>query len=162
MGTAHSLIAALLLWPALALAHPFHGSYAELGWAEDQQAIEVAMRVNAEDVEQALAAGADSALVPLEDVPAEQLQAWLNSAFRLYSGEQHLPVRLVGREVGYEASWLYFTVPARPDQSLSLAVPALLARHPQQQNRVRLLWQAQESNHLFSSPQQRRAIWPLP
>lgn len=164
MGTTYSLIAALLIWPAFALAHPFHGSYAELGWSEDKKTIEVAMRVNAEDVEQALAAATGEASIPLEKIDPKRLTRWLGSAFRLYSGksQQPQPLTLIGREVNYEASWIYFTVSADPEQKLGLEVPALLARHPQQQNRVRLLWQASKQiKLLFTSAQQRKQIWPL-
>ena len=129
-----------------AAAHPFHASYAELSWSEAGDALEVALRVIPEDLETALSRDAGSrVLLDPEAPPAELIEAYLGRHFRVTAagGASGRPAFL-GLEVGYDETWVYFTLPVdRSAAPLTLRNSLLFDVAGAQSNRVRRLWAPQ-------------------
>ncbi|QFU75164.1 hypothetical protein EY643_05590 [Halioglobus maricola] len=155
----------LVLFAAQTQAHPSHTSFAEIGWAESGEQLEVALRVIPEDLEEVLALQQGRA-VTLMDSPAVQsmVHTWLSEEFRVYAGDSLLPIALVGMELeSYRASWLFFTVNASPDEKLTLQNRILIrhnsaARARVQINTVQRLWQPANDRMTFTD-EHPQSLW---
>lgn len=155
------LLMGLLHLPA-ALAHPWHTSFAEIDWAEDGATLEVALRVLPEDLETALTWRSGEAVV-LVDTPALRalVLAYLAEHFflRSESGQTFRPDQLLGMDLAYDASWLYFTLPAPSEQRLYLHDSLLMDVDSNQTNRVQPLWAAPDATLLLTPARPERLLW---
>lgn len=142
----------LLIAASLVLAHPSHDSYAELDWNEDGTSLEISLRVVPEDLESALSEFSRSPVVLGTPGANDKLiAAYLAEHFRIYNeAETVFPVVLVGTEVSYEETWIYFTVSSDKRQNLLLQNTLILAQRPQQANRVRYLWAKGQPDQVFT------------
>ncbi|WP_116364033.1 DUF6702 family protein [Parahaliea mediterranea] len=156
------LCVALLLSAPGAIAHPWHTSFAEVGWNTAGDTLEVALRVLPEDLETALTWRSGRAVV-LVDSPAVRALAldYLAAHFVLHSeaGQQFRPAALLGMELAYDASWLYFTVPVDAGLRLSLHNSLLMDVGSNQTNRVQRLWAAAEQTLLFTAARPEQPFW---
>ncbi|TXS95769.1 hypothetical protein FV139_07850 [Parahaliea maris] len=154
------------LWLALvavpAWPHPWHTSFAEIDWAADGATLEVALRVLPEDLETALTWRSGEAVV-LVDTPEVRtlVLAYLAEHFflRSESGQTLHPDELVGMDLAYDASWLYFTLPAPPEQRLYLHDSLLMDVDSSQTNRAQPLWAAPADTLLFTPAQPELLLW---
>jgi Domain of unknown function (DUF6702) len=110
-----ALALAIFAWTAS--AHEYHASLAEVELNADTGHLEIALRVIPEDLEAALTAkhGAAVRLEVTDGVDA-MIVDYLASRFRVVgaSGEPQ-PITWVGKEVSYQAAWLYFEIPVAAD-----------------------------------------------
>jgi hypothetical protein len=155
-----TVLAAGLLWLHLAgtaFAHPFHASYAELERGAGGT-LDVALQVIPEDLEQALTEFAGRRLV-LADSPAVRrvLQQYLSARFRLLADGGPAPLSLVGMELGYRDTWLYFTLAADP-AGAELENTLLFEVADAQSNRVRCLWTPRSPALVFNAGEPRRRL----
>lgn len=121
-----------------AMAHPNHASYAEVEWSEEGT-LDVALQVIPEDLEAALSRRAGRTVVLVDDpFVREQLTNYLGEHFR-YSAERG-PLSLLGLEVSYRETWIYFSLPAERTPAGRLRNTILFDAQPTQRNRVRRLW----------------------
>jgi hypothetical protein len=162
MGKAHfitSLLACMLLAP-LAASHPAHNSYSEIDWSEDGNSLEVSMRIIPEQLEMALSWQSPLALAVVlenEAVSRPLVEAYLSENFQVRGRHSELmPVTLVGMDISYAESWLYFTVATSASERLSLRITVLQELDKQQINVLRRLWQAPGDayQHSHNSPEQ--------
>ncbi|MBN7796082.1 DUF6702 family protein [Parahaliea mediterranea] len=153
---------ALLVGAPGALAHPWHTSFAELGWNDDGDTLEVSLRVLPEDLETALTwrRGETVVLADNPDVRSQTL-AYLAERFLLHSesGEVFRPGRLLGMEIGHDAAWLYFTIAADTGLRLSLYNAVLMDVEGTQTNRARPLWLAPRDTLLFTAARPEQSLW---
>lgn len=158
------LLRAALCWLVLALpvqAHPSHTSFAEIGWSETGAALEISLRVIPEDLENVLGLREGSPIA-LQDTAEHRaiIAAWLKDEFVVGSENQALPQHLVGLELAYDETWIYFTVTANKQQKLTLANAVLHGynreRGQLQINQVQRLWAATGDRMTFTdtAPQQ--------
>ena len=165
MGNAHTLIAliVLLVWPGMSAAHPAHDSYTEIEWNRAGDTLEVSMRIIPEELETALSWRASSGKpVVLENnsVSSPMVEAYLIDTFQIRNSTSELmPLSLVGMDISYKESWLYFTVAASVEDRLTLRNTVLLELEKQQINRVRRLWVSPEDIYLHSGNSTEQLLW---
>lgn len=151
-----ALLPVLLLLQSNAEAHPSHSSYAEVEWGPESS-LDVALKVIPEDLERALSQTAGKR-VPLLDRPEvrELLTLYLQRHFRLSSTDG--PLQLVGMELAYRDTWIYFSLPATRDPQLLLENTLLMDLEPTQTNRVKRLWAPEAPVLLFTAAEPRRRL----
>jgi hypothetical protein len=159
LGGAARLFAALLI-TALCLkqagAHPSHASYAEVEWSEEGT-LDVALQVTPEDLERALSRRAGRSVVLVDDpFVREQLTAYLQRHFALSTATA--PLRLIGMQVAYRDTWIYFSLPARREADARLRNTLLFDLEPTQSNRVRRLWAPQAPVLVFDGREPERSL----
>lgn len=101
------------LWPPPAVnAHPFHTSLAEAEWNREKSQLEIALRVDANDLEQALRKRSGATLV-LENATAERsLEGYVRQIWHVRGADgTEAVLSWVGYEVEGPHAWLYFAVP---------------------------------------------------
>ena len=154
-----SVLAALLCLPA-GHAHPVHGSYAEIEWSLEGH-LHVALHVIPEDLERALSARA-GVTVALRDTPAvrELLTAYLREHFQLVGGRARREPHIVGMELDYRDTWIYFSLPAgaAPRRAPRLRNTVLMDLKAAQTNRVKRLWRPEAPVLVFSAAEPERAL----
>lgn len=147
----------LLAFPLAAWGHPFHSSYAELERSASG-ALNVSLQVIPEDLERALSLQAQAPVV-LVDTPALRalLTDYLAEHFSLSSGGTP---RVLGLELDYRETWIYFTLPA-PGAQATLRNTVLFDVETTQSNRVRCLWAPTAPALVFNreEPQQALAVY---
>lgn len=108
------LAAALALFAhQSAQAHPFHVTFAEAEFNAKTKSLEVALRVNPNDLEHALRRMTGKRVV-LETTPkiGEIIQKYVSKTFKVRdTGQKHVEYKWVGHEVGIKHAWLYFEFP---------------------------------------------------
>ncbi len=162
------LIAALLIGALLAFsaafstAHPSHASYAEI--ERDGDVFNVALSVTPEDLERALGllAGASVTLVDTPEVRA-LLTTYLAEHFLLRDkrGESNAAtasIDLVGMELGYRDTWIYFTIDGSGISEPLLTNTLLMDLEATQTNRVKRLWAPDAPTLLFTASEPERAL----
>lgn len=101
-------LAAGLLLVAAAGAHPFHESFAEAHFNPAADTIEVALRVDAAELEQRLRAG-QAGRFPAEGPARDALRAdYVRARFAARRGDRPLPLQWVGAEYDGAFLWMYF------------------------------------------------------
>ena len=110
---------ALAVLPCVALAHPIHRAIAEADYNREKQTLQVALRVYADDFQDALSAHAKKK-ISLEKTPAAEvdmaIRAYLIERFTVKSADGTLAdQKWIGRELrdAENELWLYFEVPLR-------------------------------------------------
>jgi Domain of unknown function (DUF6702) len=160
------VLAVLLFGWALALpatAHPSHTSFAQIGWSADGTALEISLRVIPEDLEGVLGQREGEQLA-LQDNTAHRaiIAAWLQEEFVVRTGGQALPQQLAGLELGYDKTWIYFTVSAHQQQLLELENTVLQRyvreRGQLQINQVQRLW-GPAAERLTFSDDKPQVLW---
>jgi hypothetical protein len=137
-------------------AHPSHASYAELEWS-DEGTLDVALRVTPEDLERALSRRAGRSVVLVDDpFVREQLGSYLQRHFTLSTATA--PLRLLGMQVAYRDTWIYFSIPARREPDARLRNTLLFDQEPTQSNRVRRLWAPQAPVLVFDGREPERSL----
>ena len=161
MSARRILLLALILACSGLQAHPYHSSFAEIGWSETGDALEVSLRVIPEDLETLLGWRAGRAVVLADSAAVRKMVGdWLADNFRVrVPGGEPLPLALVGLEAGPGESWLYFTVTAPRDQRLQLENRVLLEISENQANRVRRLWEEPGSSLLYNREHTLHPLW---
>ncbi|GAB3272368.1 DUF6702 family protein [Parahaliea aestuarii] len=156
------LCTALFLFAGIAQAHPWHTSFAEMDWNEAGDTLEIALRVLPEDLETALTwrSGEPVVLVDTPQVRTLAL-AYLADHFVVYSesGQSFRPAEILGMELAYDASWLFFTVPANASLRLSLHNSVLMDVGSNQTNRVQRLWTPADETLLFTTARPELPFW---
>lgn len=162
LSDTRAVIAALLLLvsatlvPHGASAHPSHASYAEVEWS-DNGTLDVALRVIPEDLERALTRQAGRSVVLVDDdFVHAQLTNYLARHFRISSATG--PLQLVGMDVDYRDSWIYFSLPASREPNARLRNTILFDEEPTQSNRVKRLWAPQEPVLVFDGGEPERPL----
>ena len=95
--------------------HPIHNSMANLDWNQETSALEISMRIFADDLEAAIRPEGHPALnlgLENEHVEAEDfLVNYLGEVFAAEGGGHPLDVLYVGREQKEEVTWVYLEIP---------------------------------------------------
>jgi hypothetical protein len=165
MGKAHfitSFLACLLL-VSLAAAHPAHNSYSEIDWSEDGKFLEVSMRIIPEELETALSWQnplGTAVVLENETLSGPLVEAYLSKNFQVRGSHSELmAVTLVGMDISYAESWLYFTVAAATSERLSLRITVLQELDKQQINVLRRLWQAPGDTYQHKYNSSEQLLW---
>ena len=132
------LLPGFLGFEAHAAAHPYHGSYAEMGWNAEGDAFQVSLRVIPEDLEEALSFRLKKTFV-LDDRP-ETDRALLEYLFEFFTvtDQRHsrLPLNFLGKEVNHDGVWLYFEFSLGAAETLTIDNRILFDWEESQINRV--------------------------
>ncbi len=152
------MVATLCVIPVLAQAHPSHSSYAEIEWSTEGT-LDVALRVTPEDLERALslAAGRNVVLVDEPEV-RELLRRYLNEHFQLIPEPAAAGTTLVGMELDYRETWIYFSLAGTGPADTELQNTLMMDLEPGQTNRVRRLWAPEAPVLVFSAAEPRRPL----
>lgn len=154
------LVAALAA--GIAFGHPFHSSYAEINWSEDNAQLEVALRVIPEDLENALSRqkGERVVLVQRPGVHAA-VETYLRRTFQVSSegDEETRVLSLQGFESGHRETWLYFTVEATRNQPLTLRHTVLFDEDITQRNQTRPVWRGDSGMMVFTRQNPEQRLW---
>ncbi len=155
-----------LAFNALANAHPFHVSLAEVEWNKKSQSLEVALRVWPGDIESVLRQR-EGKRIDLDTTSKidDLLTAYLTEKLRFFAGGQKskdakpLAIKWVGKEVNTKEAWLYFEVPfSDPNQTLSIENRLLFELLPDQQNTMIFKQKKKRSTLTFHQDKARQAI----
>lgn len=109
-----ALLACALLWPGGAAAHKYYTSLARAEYNEETKAVEVALRVFADDFELALTrrSGRKIHLDKAGDAAAAAAFAYLRETFEVSGRDgRRVELRWVGMETQGDVAWLYFEAP---------------------------------------------------
>lgn len=144
-----------------AFAHPFHSSYAEIGWSDDGGQLEVALRVIPEDLEAALSRQEAETVVLVQSPPVlKVIETYLQATFQVLGADGSVqPLSLSGFEAGYRETWLYFTVEAADSATLALRHTVLLDEDITQRNQTRRLWEPGADVLVFTADEPRQTLW---
>jgi hypothetical protein len=162
------LSVAWVLLAAVAGAHPYHESQAEIDYREPCSCLEITLRLKAEELEAALLR-ASAPHLPLEDPQLrERLQQYVLGHFVLTGpGQQPLALQWVGMEVDALGAWFYLQSPA-VRLPVQLRNDLLLEQQDEQVNRVLFRANGYKQSLRFSrdSPRvqwlQAEAVTPAP
>ena len=121
------------------------------------------MRIIPEELEAALSwRSATGAPVVLENeaTSAPLVEAYLADTFQIRNAASELmPLKLVGMDISYAESWLYFTVTASSGNRLSLRNSVLQELESQQINRVRRLWRDADDSQIHRQNGPEQLLW---
>ena len=146
MRTTRQLGVALLLLVTLTAgvnlqAHPFHATYTEVDWNAKSKVLEVALRVQPEDVDRVLSLRTKRKIDIEKTKGVDKLiQTYLAEVFLVEPKlKQPVAIRWIGKEVSSKEAWLYFEIP-RPQgiEGLKLLNRIFLEILPDQVNTVRV------------------------
>lgn len=112
-----AVAAAVGLVPARALAHPNHATLAVAELNPKTGRLEVALKVDPDDLERAIRKATDSKIRPEDPAAEAHVEAYIRERFavRPPAGKSDRPRRLkwVGMDVKVDEAWLYFEIPIR-------------------------------------------------
>ena len=146
MKTTRQLGIALLLLVTLTAgvnlqAHPFHATYTEVDWNAKTKVLEVALRVQPEDLDRVLSLRTKRKIDIEKTKGVDKLiQMYLAEVFLVEPKlKQPVAIRWIGKEVSSKEAWLYFEIP-RPQgiEGLKLLNRIFLEILPDQVNTVRV------------------------
>lgn len=146
MRTTRQLGVALLLLVTLTAgvnlqAHPFHATYTEVDWNAKSKVLEVALRVQPEDLDRVLSLRTKRKIDIEKTKGVDKLiQTYLAEVFLVEPKlKQPVAIRWIGKEVSSKEAWLYFEIP-RPQgiEGLKLLNRIFLEILPDQVNTVRV------------------------
>ena len=122
-------------------AHPFHATYTEVDWNAKSKVLEVALRVQPEDLDRVLSLRAKRKIDVEKTKDVDKLiQKYLAEVFLVEPKlKQPVAIRWIGKEVSSKEAWLYFEIP-RPQgiEGLKLLNRIFLEILPDQVNTVRV------------------------
>lgn len=154
-----------------AYAHPFHACLAEMKWSEKDSGYQVALKVDPNDLEEAVAFHSKNNNFKLDESEAvgKAIFAYLKTRFvatqpdktsneKKKSGNA-LPLKWVGHEADVKEAWLYFEIPIKTDPSqLSLKNTILLEINERQVNLVTVIRGKQKKSYHFSKEKSKVTI----
>ena len=122
-------------------AHPFHATYTEVDWNAKSKVLEVALRVQPEDLDRVLSLRAKRKIDIEKTKDVDKLiQKYLADVFLVEPKlKQPVAIRWVGKEVSSKEAWLYFEI-SRPQgiEGLKLLNRIFLEIIPDEVNTVRV------------------------
>lgn len=159
-------IPVILCWLVLSVhaqAHPSHTSFTEIDWNENGNALEISLKLIPEDLESALGLR-EGKSIAIQDTPRHRaiIAAWLAEVFIVSVDDKPQALQLVGLELDYDQTWIYFTISADQQQVLVLKNVVLHSyiqqRGQQQINQVQRLWAAPHERMTFTDSVPQR-LW---
>ena len=138
-------------------AHPFHATYAEVDWNREKKVLEIALRVQPEDLERVLRAktGRRIDIEKTKDVD-KLIRHYLAEVFVVLPREDKAKsIRWIGKEVSTKETWLYFEI-VRPQgiENVKLLNRIFLEILPDQVNTVRVRHGKQRTTIRFNRDHQ--------
>ena len=122
-------------------AHPFHATYTEVDWNAKTKVLEVALRVQPEDLDRVLSLRTKRKIDIEKTKGVDKLiQKYLAEVFLVEPKlKQPVAIRWVGKEISSKEAWLYFEI-SRPQgiNGLKLLNRIFLEILPDQVNTVRV------------------------
>ena len=107
---------------AVAMAHPNHDAIAEADWNAETGSLEVALQINAHQLERAVSLAAGEALDLDEEESAAPLKAYVAEHVRFLKPDGvGVEMQWVGAEIKVRSAWLYFEFPMGKDSGVELA-----------------------------------------
>lgn len=164
---AMALFVAVSLFTAIPVhAHPFHACLAEMKWHEKDSSYQVAIKVDPNDLEEAVAFHSKNNKFKLDesDASGKAIFAYLKTRFvatqpaknstEKKKSDDTIPLKWVGYEADVKEAWLYFEIPLKTDpSSLSLKNTILLEINEKQVNLVTVIRGKQKKSYHFSKEQ---------
>lgn len=128
---------------SLAQAHPFHVSVAEAEWNREKSQLEVAIRIDANHLEQALRKQLGTGLVLEQPETEARLEGYVRQNWQTRTADG-AAVRLVwvGFEIEDQTAWIYFAVPLPDGWKGSTVTHRLLLEEVSEQSNLLILREA--------------------
>ncbi|MEZ5326059.1 MAG: DUF6702 family protein [Verrucomicrobiales bacterium] len=103
---------AVLAMMLVAIGHPNHDAIAEVDWNSETGSLEVALRVNAHELERVVSTAAGKALDLDDATSTEPLKKYIAAKMRCLDGEgKPVEMKWVGAEIRVRSAWIYFEFP---------------------------------------------------
>lgn len=124
------------------MAHPFYVGVAEVAYDQEDQRIEVAVKLFTDDLERALREAYNA---PVLDIAGENessltdslIQEYLGEHFHITTNGKRIPMRYLGREGNVDASWVYIYFPtSKAPTTATIAFTAFFELFDDQRNLV--------------------------
>ena len=144
------------------MAHPNHDVIAEADWNAERASLEVALQVNAHELERAVSLAAGEALDLDDESSAQHLKKYIASKVRCLKPDgTAIEMRWVGAEVKVRSAWLYFEFPVGaevPVTDCSIANTVLFDQYEDQKNTVALRLTPKEPRRFLRFSKDRRLV----
>jgi len=149
-----SWLIGLLLCSKLLWAHPFHTSLMEIEYNPNNSQLEIAIKLDLVDLEEALTAFSGAQSVLSDDQQSDAvIFNYLQQKLAFYNANADhsklLPLQWVGKQLELKVAWVYLTVSA-PQAQIKLVNRLLLGISSQQLNTVSLIQQGKKQTHQLS------------
>jgi hypothetical protein len=103
---------AVLAMMLVAIGHPNHDAIAEVDWNSETGSLEVALRVNAHELERVVSMAAGKALDLDDAASTEHLKKYIAAKVRCLDGKgEPVEMKWVGAEIRVRSAWVYFEFP---------------------------------------------------
>lgn len=156
------------------VAHPFHVSFAEVDWNSESGKLEVALKIDPDDLEQAVRRHCGKRIDIDKAESAAAIEAYIRETFLIRlpsrSGEKKVAARSkstanarkdfkwVGSEIDTKSAWLFFEIAAKDGPEGMVVENFLLAEAPQPSNTVHVRAGKRTSTMTFDRKNTRRVI----
>ena len=132
-------------------AHPFHVSFAEAEWNADTKMLEVALKVNPNDLEDALRRRTKRRIHLETDAAEKVIVQYLRDSFTVRRGKnKDIPLKWVGSEISVKDAWLYFEFPLQEGLNNITIQNSILSHVRDQKNTVSIRNRKQRATLVFS------------
>jgi hypothetical protein len=154
----------VLLWATQeATAHPFHVSFAEVDWNATAGTLEVALKIDPDDLEREVRLHCGRRISLEEKEAAPLVAAYVRDHFSIGSAatnnERHAAnFRWIGSETTLKSAWLFFEIKSKENPAGLFIQNRLLAHTEQPTNTVLVRADKSSSTMTFGHQQTRQAI----
>lgn len=156
-----SFLSAFFVLASEASAHPFHAALAEVELNRETNAFEVALRIDAVDLEQALRTETKKPVdLDKTDESTPLIKRYVANQFRVRpTGGKWQAQKWIGWELEGRNAWLYFEIPVSRDATkLDVQFTVLLNQVPRQVNMLALTIEGKRHSVMFHGDKSRQAI----
>ena len=135
-------LALLQAWISATQGHPNHDVIAEADWNAKTASLEVALQVNAHELERAVSIAAGEALDLDEESSVHHLKKYIATKVRCLKADgAAIEMLWVGAEIKVRSAWVYFEFPVGTEVAVadcSISNTVLFDQHEDQKNTVAL------------------------
>lgn len=128
----------------LLIPHPFYVGVAEVAYDQDDQRVEVAVKLFTDDLERALRETYQAPVLNISGMNEHEntdslIQKYLERNFHLRIHNEAIPLRYLGKEANADATWIYIFFPVEEEpQSANISFTAFFELFAGQRNLIHL------------------------
>ncbi len=128
----------------LLIPHPFYVGVAEVAYDQEDQRVEVAVKLFTDDLERALREAYDAPVLNISGVEENPttdslIHQYLDHHFQLRIHNKQIPLKYLGKEANADATWIYVYFPVEEEpQSATISFTAFFELFDMQRNLVHI------------------------
>ena len=146
-----AILASLSCGASSVWAHPFHVSFAEAEWNTKTKVLEVALKVNPNDLEDALRRQTKRRIRLEADAAEKVIAEYLRQKFVVRSEKKKIvPFKWIGCEISVKDAWLYFEYSLPNGPNKITITNSILSHVRDQKNTVSLRNKKQRATLVFT------------